>query len=135
MGRAAPVDPDDMRGAKCSGELRDSVPTIMDDAGEVPPGHARQHRPLHLPFDVLDIARVHRRGADPDDGPTSARLGVGPSATDCAPVRVDATVVTPIMLPLAKVRSSSHLCSFEEKREWRGLLASTFLIKSGFRSG
>jgi hypothetical protein len=49
----------------------------LDDAGEVAPRHAREHRPLHLPLDVLDIAGVHRRGADADDGPAAARLGVG----------------------------------------------------------
>ncbi len=50
-------------------------------------------------------------------------------------IRVDAAGAMHMLLALAKVRSSPHLGSFEEKREWRELLASTFLIKSGSRSG
>jgi hypothetical protein len=76
-----------------------------------------------------DAARI-RTTAQPRRG-----WGVGPCAADCAPVGVDATGAMLILLALAKVRSSLHLCSFEEKRRWRGLLASTFLIKSGSRSG
>jgi hypothetical protein len=47
-----------------------------DRSRVVAPGHARQGRALHHPFDVLDVAGADRAGGDLDDRGLRIRLGI-----------------------------------------------------------